>query len=167
MRSALGKECRKLFRKLMAVEFPDYKEDKGQIVPQGWYVWTHKHSSGLYFHLSLVLHHSEDMFILEAGWSKTGQLEPTLGEKDKFLEKPTHIRLPDFWGYNGLEPWWVLVLRPEEHDRALLYKDDPIEDCLPLVAPAIWEAGEKVKEFVIPAFEEIARRHGGSAQKQF
>ncbi len=37
MRSALGKECRKLFRKLMAVEFPEYREDKGQIVPPGCY----------------------------------------------------------------------------------------------------------------------------------
>src|SRR5450756_677794 len=162
MRSALGKECRKLFRKLMAVEFPDYKEDKSQVVPQGWYVWTQKHSSGLFCHITLVLHNSRDSFIFEAGWSKTGQLQPTSGKRDKFLIEPMHIRLPDFWFFYGIEPWWSLVLHPEEYERALLYMDDPIEDCLPLVAPAMWEAGEKVKEFVMPAFEEIVRRHGSA-----
>jgi len=51
------------------------------------------------------------------------------------------------------------VLRPEEYERALLYKDDPIEQCLPLVAPAVWEACEKLKEHLVPVFEKIIQLH--------
>jgi hypothetical protein len=165
MRSELGKECRKLFRKLMAVEFPSCQEDKGQIVPQGWYVWTQNHPSGLFFHIAFVIHSTRDSFVAEAGWSRTGRQDSSLstGGKTGMLNKPGALRLPELWGYNGMEPWWDLVLRPEEHERAIVYDDDPIEACIPLVAPAVWDAGEKLKEHAFPVFEEIVRRHGSTA----
>jgi hypothetical protein len=167
MRSPLGKECRKLFRKLMAVKFPQYREDKGQIVPQGWYVWTYCHPSKLCFHITFVIAPRRDAFIAEVGWSKTGKPGYTLTTEGKqgMLEKPGNLRLPRLWKYNGTEPWWNLVLRPEEFERAILYEHDPIEQCLPLVAPAIWDMGEKIKEYAVPVFEEIVRRHGSTSVK--
>jgi len=165
MRSELGKECRKLFRKMMAVEFPDYKEEKDQVVPQGWYVWRHQHQSGLFFWIFLVIHHSRDEFTTEAGWSFDANKPPwtMIGgreEMERILSKPLAFRTCRLWCQDNWGYWWVFVLRPEEYKRAILYKDDPIEQCLPLVAPAVWEAGEKIKEFVIPVFEEVVRKQG-------
>ena len=45
--------------------------------------------------------------------------------------------------WSGKDHGWLLVLRPGEHERVILYRDDPVEQCLPLVAPAVWDA-EKV-----------------------
>jgi hypothetical protein len=85
MRSELGKECRKLFRKMMAAQFPEYHEDKGQIVPQGWYVWTYPNSTGLFFYIILVTHHSRDEFTTEGGWSFDGKLLPHLSSQSEIL----------------------------------------------------------------------------------
>ena len=169
MRSQLGKECRKLFRKMMAVEFPDYKEDKGQIVPQGWYVWRNQHQSGLFFWIFLVIHHSRDEFTTEAGWSFDAKKPPwtMIGGREEMgtvLSKPLAFRTCRLWCHNW-GYWWKLVLHPEKYERVFLYKDDPIEDCLSLVSPAVWEAGEKLKEHVIPIFEEIVQRHGSTRPK--
>jgi hypothetical protein len=53
-----------------------------------------------------------------------------------------------------------LVLRPEEFEKPYLYAGDPVEQCVPLVAPAVWDAGEKMKDHLSPAFEKIAQKHG-------
>jgi hypothetical protein len=161
MRSELGKECRKLFRKIMATEFPDYHEDKSQIVPPGWYVWTRPFSTNLVFHIMFVIHHSRDEFTTEGGWSLDGKLLPRLSDVGEVLSSPAHIRVGELWA--GKDYWWPLVLRPEEHERALLYKDDPIEQCLPLVAPAVWDAAEKLKEHLIPVFEKVALKYGNTS----
>ena len=172
MRSALGKECRKLFRKLMAVEFPDYKEAKGLVVPQGWYGWRYQHPSGLFFWIFLVIFDSRDEFTTEAGWSFDANKPPWTGissheAKEVILSKPLAFRTCRLWCNDNWGYTWKLVLRLEEYGRVLLYKDDPVEDCLPLIAPAVWEAGEKLKEHVLPVFGEIVRKQGSSPQKQF
>jgi hypothetical protein len=164
MRSQLGKECRKLFRKLMAVEFPEYQEDKGQIVPPGWYVWTYKNSANLFFHIAFVIHHSGDEFTTEGGWSFDGKLLPCLSNVDNFLDKPSHVRVAELWSDHDY--WWPLVLRPEEFERAILYKDDPVEQCLPLVAPAVWDAGEKLNDHLVPVFEKIIQKYGMRPETQ-
>jgi hypothetical protein len=159
MRSPLGKECRKLFRKMMAVEFSDYKEDKTQVVPHGWYVWTHQPSASLFFHIVLVIDNSRDKFTTEGGWDFDGKLLPCLCETRDILSRPSRVRTTELWSSKDF--WWPLVLRPEEYDRSTFrYKDDPIEQCLPLVAPAVWEAGEKLKEYAIPVFKEVVQKHG-------
>jgi hypothetical protein len=158
MRSELGKECRKLFKKMMTTVFPEYCEDKGQIVPQGWYVWSRQHPRNIRLHIGFVIHHSQDMFTVEAGWSFDGKLLPCLSRAEDFLSNPSHVRAAEIW--LGKDYWWPLVLRPKEFERALLYKDDPIEQCLPLVSPAIWDAGEKLKDYVIPIFEQVVQKHG-------
>jgi len=167
MRSQLGKEGRKLFRKLMAVEFPLHQEDKSQIVPPGWCTWTQAHPAKLSLHITLVIHPTRDAFIAEVGWSKTGKLTSSSSRYTKkgMMEEPNFVRLPELWGFNGMEPWWNLVLRPEEYERAILYEDDPVEQCIPLVAPAVWDLGEKLKEHAVPVFEEIVRKHGSESAK--
>lgn len=165
MRSELGKECRKLFRKVMKTEFPEYQEDKGQIVPPGWYVWTCPFSTNLFFHIMFVIHHSRDEFTTEGGWSFDGKFLPRLSSVSEVLSGPAHIRVGKLW--YGKDYWWPLVLRPEEFERALLYKDDPIEKCLPLVAPAVWDAGEKLKDHLVPVFEKIVQKYrANTASKQ-
>ena len=151
----------------MTVEFPDYKEDKSQIVPQGWYTWTQSHPSKLFFHITFVIAQRRDAFIAEVGWSKTGKRSPCSSRYGKkgMLDEPNYVRLPKLWEHNGMEPWWNLVLRPEEYELVMFYKDDPIPDCIPLVAPAIWDLGEKLKEYAIPVFEEIVRKHGSTQPK--
>lgn len=156
MRSALGKECRNLFRKMMAAEFPDYREDKGQIVPQGWCVWTRPFSKKMFFHIMLVLHHSRDQFTTEGGWSFDGKLLPRLSSVSEIFSSPAHVRVGKLWF--GKDYWWSLVLRPEEYERALLYNDDPIEKCLPLVAPAVADAANKLKEHLVPVFEKVVQK---------
>jgi hypothetical protein len=160
MRSALGKELRKLFRKMMAVEFRDYREDKGQIVPQGWYVWTLQHPGNISFHILLVIHHSRDQFTIETAWALGGKLPaPAYGELGGILEQPFLFR-PN-WLWSGKDYWSPLVLRPEEYERSrFYYEEDPIEQCLPLVAPAVVDASQKLKQYVLPIFEKIAQKHG-------
>jgi hypothetical protein len=165
MRSLLGKECRKLFRKMMAVQFPDYKEDKTQVMPPGWYAWKHQHQSGLFFWIFLVIYNTKDEFTTEAGWSFDAIRPPwtMVGgceELERILSKPLAFRTCRLWSQSNWGFWWKFVLRPEEYERAILYKDDPIEQCLPLVSPAVWEAGEKLKEYVVPVFEKIVQMHG-------
>ena len=166
MRSPLGKECRKLFRKMMSVEFPDYKEDKTQVMRQGMCAWRCDHPSGLFFWIFLVLHSKNDQFTTEVGWSFDTKLPPSevIGRKEinTVLEKPIAFRNCCLWYESNWGFWWKLVLRPEEHEHAILYRDDPIEECLPLVAPAVWDAGEKIKEHVVPLFDRIIQKHGST-----
>jgi hypothetical protein len=162
MRSELGKECRKLFRKLMSSQFPEYQEDKGQIVPQGRYVWTRQHSSGIWFHILLVIHHSHDEFTIEAAWDFNGKLpgyKLVRNEIHEIFQQPVLFRSSALWSRRDY--WWPLVLRPEELETAIFYEKDPVEKCLSLVAPAVWDAGEKLKEHLIPVFEKIIQMHGG------
>ena len=154
MRSGLGKECRKLFRKMMATQFPEYQEDKGQIVPQDWYVWTRQNPSGVWLQIRLVIHNSRDQFTIETGWGFQGQLPQVLYPSiTDIFDKPCIFRMNRLW--SGKDYWWPLVLHPEEFERAILYRDDPIEQCLPLVAPAVWDAAEKLKDHLIPVFDKI------------
>jgi hypothetical protein len=164
MRSELGKECRKLFRKMMSSQFPEYREDKGQTGPQGRYVWTRQHPSGIWFHVLLLIHHSRDQFTIEAAWDLDSKLPaPAYGELGGILEQPFLFR-PN-WLWSGKDYWWLLVLRPEEYERSrFYYEEDPIERCLQLVAPAVWDASEKLKDHVVPLFEKIAQKRGDGKQ---
>jgi hypothetical protein len=158
MRSPLGKECRKLFRKMMAVQFPEYREDRAQAVPQGWYVWTHQHPAKLFFHINLVIHSTRDAFTTEVGWSFDGKLPYSLTDVSEVFSAPALVRLGEIW--SGQEYWWPLVLRPEEFENAILYWDDPIEECLPLAPPAVWEAGEKLRDHFVPIVKQVVQKHG-------
>jgi hypothetical protein len=149
MRSELGKECRKLFRKMMAVEFPEYHEDKGQIVPPGWYVWTRQHTSKLWLHILLVVHPTSDEFTTEAAWSHDGKTKGyTVQQPEKFMSEANRVRVSRLWC--GRDDWWLVFVR----------KNDPVEQCLPVVASTVWDAGEKLKEHLVPAFEQIVQKHG-------
>jgi hypothetical protein len=164
MRSPLGKECRKLFSKMMAVEFPDFKADKTQVMPQGWYAWKHQHSSGLFLWIFLVIRDNRDEFTTEGGWGLDTNRPPwtSIGRKDmeRILSKPLAFRTCWLWSESNWDFWWKFVLHPEEYERAILYKDDPVEQCQPLVAPAVWDAGEKLKDHLIPVFEKVIQKHG-------
>jgi hypothetical protein len=149
---------------MMAGEFSEYQEDKGQIVPQGWNVWTCPFSTSLFFHIMLVTHHSRDEFTTEGGWSFDGKLLPRLSNVSDILLGPSHVRVGKLWA--GKDYWWPLVLRPEEFERALLYKDDPIEQCLPLVAPAVADAAKKLKEHLVPVFEQVVQKHGNNPDRR-
>jgi hypothetical protein len=163
MRSELGKECRVLFRKMMVTEFSEYREDKGQIIPPGKYVWTRQHPSGIWLHVIFMIDSKRDGFTIEAAWGFDGKLPRfSYDGADEIYQHPVSFRVNFLW--NGKDYWWLLVLRPEEYERALLYKDDPIEQCLPLIAPAVWDAGEKLKNHLVPAFEKIIQMHGGKAK---
>jgi hypothetical protein len=160
MRSELGMECRKLFRKMMAEQFPDYQQDKGQTVPNGWYVWTSQQSGNIWLYILLVIHHSRDQFALEAAWDFDGRLPaPWYGKPVEILTHPILFRPSWLWSEKSY--WWSLVLRPKEYEQSrFYYEEDPIERCLPLVAPAVRDAAEKLKDFVVPTFEKITEKHG-------
>ncbi len=146
--------------------FHEYEADKAQLVPQGWYVWTHKHDCGLYFHILLVIHPRRDEFTIEIGWSKSGKLRSStsLDGRESILLQPLDIRLARLWQEFGFDPWWVLVTRPADYERRVThlirYEPDPIADCLSLVEHAVQDAGQKLKEYAGPLFEEIVHRHG-------
>jgi hypothetical protein len=167
MRKEIGKACRGQFRAVMAAEFADFHEDKTQEVPQGWYPWTQKHPSGIFFHIVLVLHPKKDKITIEGGWSLDGKLKPTttLEGRSVILSRPERFRLPFLWEPTGDEFWWHLVLRPEEYERGWGYEHDPIQACVPLVAPAIADMGEQIKAHLIPLFDEIVKRHGNSIKQ--
>jgi hypothetical protein len=113
---------------------------------------------GHVFHVELVVHHSRDEFTVEGAWSFDGKILPCLSSIDEVFSSPAHIRLGELWA--AKDYWWRLVLRPAEYDRAIFYKDDPIEQCLPLVAPAVLDAAKKLKEHLVPVFEKVAEKHG-------
>ena len=144
---------------MMETVFPEYPEDKCQKIPIGTYVWTRQHSSGIWFHILFVIDQSRDQFTTEAAWGFDGKLpRAEYNTGPEVIEKPQLFRPNFLW--SGKDYWWPLVLRPEEYERALLYKDDPIEQCLPLVAPAVWNAGEKLKDHLMPVFEKVVEKHG-------
>jgi hypothetical protein len=184
MRSQLGSECRKLFRNMMASEFPEYRADKSQAVPQGWYVWTCQHSSGIFFHIMLVIRESWDKFTVEGGWSLDGKLQYTSNSGDRavLLGSPSNFLVPNLLSINdrtnllsqsghftsealihGGELVWSIVLRPTEYERSVYYPEDPIEDCIPLVGPAVQEAGMFLKKYLIPFFAEVIERQKGQS----
>jgi hypothetical protein len=150
---------------LLTREFTAFKEDKNQEVPQGWYPWTQKHPSGLFFHIILVLHPKQDKATIEGAWSFNGKLKPTttLEGRSMILSRPERFRLPRLWEPTGDEFWWHLVVRPEEYERGRGYEHDPIEACMPLVGPVIADMGEQIKAHLLPLFKEIVKRHGISA----
>lgn len=160
MRSALGKECRKLFRKMMTTEFSEYHEDKGQIIPPGKYVWACQHQSGIWLYIIFMIDPKKDTFTTEAAWSFDGKLPRfSYAGADEIYQQPVSFRVNFLW--NEKDYWWPLVLRPEEYERSVFrYKEDPIEECLPLVAAAIWDAAEKLKEHLVPVFEKVVQKYG-------
>jgi hypothetical protein len=143
---------------MMATEFSEYKEDKRQIVPAGRYVWTRQHPSGIWLHVLLIIHPTKEQFTIEAAWDFDSKLPSSLPGVSDIFDRPRLFRVNFLWAKKDY--WWPLVLRPEEYERNIFYKDDPIELCLPLVAPAVWDADEKLKEHLVPVFEKIVRKHG-------
>ena len=94
-----------------------------------------------FFHIELVLHHSRDQFTTEAAWGFDGKLPgPARGSED-YAAEPSDFRTSYLWcrDERGIRQdiWWPLVLRLEEYRTGWLYEDDPIEECIPLVAPAM------------------------------
>jgi hypothetical protein len=162
MRSALGKELRKLYRSMMKAQFPEYNEDKSWIMPQGWYLWTHQHSCGLWFHILLVISSKEDEFTNEIAWSYDGkQPEHELIRENHHViyDTPMHVRSSTFWSDH--DHWWSLLQHPEENILLTrLDEYEPIEKCMELIPSAIYDSAAKLKKFVIPVFEEIVHRHG-------
>jgi hypothetical protein len=137
--------------------FPDYHEDKGQIVPQGWYVWTRKHSSKLYFHIFLVIDPKRDQFTTEAAWDYDGKISHSLAvisTPGEAMAKPTHFRTDILWCTNSFGHWWNLLSRPRD-----FLNEEPVEDCLPRIKVAVEEAGQKLKEHLVPLFTAIAEKH--------
>ena len=134
MRSELGKECRKLFRKVMATQFPEYREDKGQIIPTGKYVWTRQHPSGIWLYILFMIDPTRDTFTTEAAWDFDGKL-PRFSHSgaDGIFQRPVWFRVNFLW--SGKDYWWPLVLCPEVFERAILYKDDPVERMLAVGCP--------------------------------
>jgi hypothetical protein len=158
MRRELSEACRKAFEKMIEVDYPAFRKDKSQEVPQGWYVWTWDHPSGLHFHIVLVISPTADEFTTEAGWDFDGKM-PSLCfvGADELKEKPlraVHFRTDILWNKSALDHWWKLILRPEEYENDFLY-EDPTEDCLPLVEGKVCQAARKLKAFLMPLFEEI------------
>ena len=157
MRRELSKECRAQFRKMMKSQFPEYREAKGQGVPKGSYPWIRQDPSGIWFQIWLVIDSTRDAFTIEAIWS-FDNIRPTrmYPDENKILDEPCLFRMNRLW--SGQDYWWLLVLRPEEYERSIsFYKDDPVEQCLQLVAPAIWDAAEKLKDHLMPVFDKILR----------
>jgi hypothetical protein len=143
----------------MLAEFPEYREDKGQVLPQARHVWTYRHPSSIWFHLLLVIDPSFDKFTVEAGWGLDGVLPQfSYDGADGIFERPILFRMNFIW--SGEDYWWPLVLRPEEFERAIRYRDDPIEQCLPLAGPAVTAAAQKLKEHWVPTAEKIVQMHG-------
>jgi hypothetical protein len=107
------------------------------------------------------------MFTTEVAWDLDGKL-PRMrlvrDEMHEIFQQPVLFRSSSFW--NRKDYWWLLVLRPEEHERVILYKDDPIEQCLPLVAPAVADAAQKIKDYVLPAFHKILQMHGKQSAEE-
>jgi hypothetical protein len=165
MRKELSKETRKSFRAMMTAEFPDYKADKEQIVPLGWYVWSRRHPSGLFFHVLLVIDPTNDNFTTEAAWDFDGKMPSTLhvgGDQQEILASgPLHFRT--WWLSNNgqMDNWWELVLKPGDEQSFL--NPDPIDKCLPLVAPAVREAGDKLRDHLLPLFGRLALKYGEKA----
>ena len=104
MRSELWKNLRKWFRQRMSAEFPEYGEDQGQTIPQATYVWTHHHTSGIWFHVLLVIHPMDDRFTLETAWDFDGKLPcPSYNEVEGRFERPVLFRM-NFTGSSRPSP---------------------------------------------------------------
>ena len=93
-----------------------------------------------------------------------GNLPGYLPGVSDIFDRPRLFRVSFLWVKKDY--WWPLMLRPEEYERNALYKDDPIEQCLPLIAPAVWDAAEKLKDHLVPVFEKIVRQHGNKLVQQ-
>jgi len=142
----------------MAAEFADFREDKCQIVPSGKHVWTRQDMSGIWFHIIFVIDPKRDAFTIEGAWDFDGKLPRfSYDGADGIYQQPVLFRVNFLWSRKDY--WWLLVLRPEEYERALLYKDDSIEQCLPLIAPAVIDAAKRLKEHLIPVLEKVVQKH--------
>src|SRR6266436_3470410 len=112
---------------IMATQFSAYHPHKGQVLPQGRYVWTRQDASGLWFHILLLIDPTRDEFTTEAAWGRTGKLPGFTvllqEELGMIYERPLLLRTSVLWaGGEPWEPWWALVLRPGEYAKRLGYK---------------------------------------------
>ena len=110
------------------------------------------------FTLFLVISPNSDEFTTEAAWDLDGNMPRSLyalefGE-DKVFHDPIHFRTDILWTDSQFGHWWTLVANPNKCEETILYQD-PVEDCLPLIDPAIKEAAAKLHEYVLPLFETI------------
>ena len=159
MRRQLGNECRKAFRQMMRTHFPAYNEDRSLVQPPGTYMWSRQDASGIWFYISLVIHPTHDEFTVEAAWNFEHKNSKPIYDikEDYIIRQPELFRPNHLW--SGKDYWWCFVLRPQEYAKVILYKDDPIEQCLPLVAPAAEDAAVKLKKHLIPLFERVVQLH--------
>jgi hypothetical protein len=162
MREELAKECRRLFRQMMSAEFPEFHEDREQTDAKHRFVRTQKHPSGVWLHIVLHLDPLHDKFTVEGGWDLSGQL-PEFDfvwpdEMDRIFAQPILFRVNLFW--SGRDYWWPVHPAPSELEHLTASKEAPIEECLPLVAPAIHDAAAKMKEYLVPIFDKIVLKYG-------
>jgi hypothetical protein len=109
----------------------------------------------LWFHVLLVIHPTRDQFTAEASWGYERKIKGyTVHQQEQFISEANGIRVSRLWC--GRDDWWLVFVR----------QNDPVEKCLPVIAPAVADAAQKLKEHLVPVFEKIIQMHGKHSGQQ-
>lgn len=170
MRSKLGKAVRGRLRKQLSQRFPGLREIPGAEVPPGWLVFGLEVAPDLAFYVVLVPYRQHDRFTLEGAWTRNGRFPSSIGilePRDSVVpylirDEPRNgdfrFRVPRLW--QAQEFAWDLAPRPSMVDELLKFgrlpEEPPIEEGLSKVDAMVQDALEKIDEYLVPYFDQVA-----------
>lgn len=139
-------------------------------------IWAWQLAPNLTFFVMLQPRDNKDQFFVEIDWSDDGKfpIDAPSSRRPKVEVPQWRLRLAELWATGPVSDAWEIV--PDETDaeseakEAALERGDitmleylrkvPEEEVLPRVAPLVEDAVQKLIDYGLPLFREVAEHRG-------
>ena len=168
MKEALSKELLACLSKEIEARLGQFRPIEGDSGP---WRWQWRVTDNLTFFVLLQPIDYLDQFTLEIAWSESGDFPWGAMGKKKVERAKGRLRLPDLWTQGPVEFLWdvdpaktaatKLYLESLRTEKALAApKDSPDEEVLPRVRALAHEAVDKLEQYGLPLFLQVAEVRG-------
>ena len=168
MKQALTEELLSCLEKELQTRLRQFKPIDGD---SDFWIWQWRVADNLTFFLALQPMDYLDQFTLEIAWSESGGFPWGAFGKKKVERAKGRLRLPGLWTQGAVEFLWdvdpaksaatKLYLKSLTTEKALpVPKESPDEEVLPRVRALAREAVDKLEQYGLPLFQQVAEVRG-------
>lgn len=156
MKHPLGATVKKLLERRLREVFPGLQRVRKAAIPGGSDLYEWKHTDMFRCYLHCQLHRYEDSFTMRIGWTLSGTF-PGLGPPPTSpYDEPANggLVFPLGMLWTGSDYWWKL--QPTVDTRGSESTEQPRLDSV------VQDVVDKLNEYAVPYFRNIAARYGVS-----
>ena len=181
MRAFLRRELCKEFKNQIASVFPRSGLITDKTAGQNGMVWRSSSSPSLHFFVVLCVAEDLDQFMVEIGWNVAAEFPWTepFSRLENLAAPSGRGRLSHLWTQTGADPAWAIVPRDsssrrnerlaaqasgdwETANRLLRESKLSPEEAMSRIPSLVEDAIEKIEQYGIPRFVDVARSKGGT-----